>query len=464
MFKFKRKISIIFIMFLALSFTRVVIPKIAFADLSEWSFIRPVSISNYGEDLTNFQVSVELDTETLILDEKMNNDGGDIRFIDADGVTILNYWIESGMNTISTKIWIRIPAIPSGNKTIYIYYGNSSVSSQSNGDNVFDFFDDFLGNSIDIAKWTPICQSTDIISSVSDSKLRISGSHYGGWWGCEGNSGDSYESKIIYSLDTPFVIEWSINPAVLTRKSESRVDVHGDNKSIGYKELNEISCSWRDGTTSWVSNFSNFECGVYNPGYHRLKMINNGQYQEVIDNGISKVLTINGEPLGNNIKAYICAKASGGTVDLYADFVFVRKYASSEPTIIIGEEELNESIITAIIDINPNTLNLKSQGKYITSHIELSEEYNVNEINGATIHITKINGQNLESPLSIVGSSQIEDYDENGILDLMVKFDRQQLIDILEPGQVVITVTGELFSGKLFEGNNEIRVIDKGKK
>ena len=54
----------------------------------------------------------------------------------------------------------------------------------------------------------------------------------------------------------------------------------------------------------------------------------------------------------------------------------------------------------------------------------------------------------------------IGDHDNGGIPDLMVKFDRQNVIDILEPGdEVVITVAGELIDGTRFEGMDYIKVI-----
>jgi hypothetical protein len=60
----------------------------------------------------------------------MRSDCGDIRFTDSDGQTQLNYWIESGCNTSSTKIWVKVPSIPANStKTIYVYYGNSSATS-----------------------------------------------------------------------------------------------------------------------------------------------------------------------------------------------------------------------------------------------------------------------------------------------------------------------------------------------
>ena len=53
----------------------------------------------------------------------------------------------------------------------------------------------------------------------------------------------------------------------------------------------------------------------------------------------------------------------------------------------------------------------------------------------------------------------ISDHDNGGIPDLMVKFDRQNVIDILEPGdEVVIMIAGELIDGTRFEGMDYIKV------
>jgi len=70
----------------------------------------------------------------------MRSDGGDIRFTDSDGTTLLPYWVESGLNTANTRIWVLMPSIPSSSsKTIYMYYGNPSATSQSSSSAVFGF-------------------------------------------------------------------------------------------------------------------------------------------------------------------------------------------------------------------------------------------------------------------------------------------------------------------------------------
>ena len=121
---------------------------------SSWQYRRAITINNTSNSntLSNYQVLVTLDTASLISAGKMQSTGADIRFTDSDGLTSLSYWIESGINTSSTRIWVKVPSIPaSSTKTIYIYYGNPSATGLSNGDATFDFFDDFSVK--DTSKW-----------------------------------------------------------------------------------------------------------------------------------------------------------------------------------------------------------------------------------------------------------------------------------------------------------------------
>ena len=120
----------------------------------------------------------------------------------------------------------------------------------------------------------------------------------------------------------------------------------------------------------------------------------------------------------------------------------------------------NESI-PASIDIKPDTLNTKSKGKWITCYIELSDDYSVEDIDVVTL--TQCKSDPLYSPLAMVGPSEVGDHDDDGIPDLMVKFDRQELIPFLKVGDAELTVTGELVDGIPFEGSDTIRVIRPGK-
>ena len=114
-------------------------------------------------------------------------------------------------------------------------------------------------------------------------------------------------------------------------------------------------------------------------------------------------------------------------------------------------------IIEATVDFDPDTLNLKSKGKWVTCYIELPEGYDVNDINLETI---LLNGE-ISVELS---PSAIGDYDNDEIPDLMIKFSRESVQSILYIGdEIEITITGELNDDTEFEGTDEIKVIEPPK-
>ncbi|MBI4973060.1 DUF2341 domain-containing protein [Candidatus Roizmanbacteria bacterium] len=92
-----------------------------------WGYRQTVAITNSGVAQTDFQVQVTVDTATLITAGKMQSDCDDIRLTDVSG-KILPYWI-SNCNNASTKIWPKVPSIPTSGTIIYLYYGNPSAQS-----------------------------------------------------------------------------------------------------------------------------------------------------------------------------------------------------------------------------------------------------------------------------------------------------------------------------------------------
>jgi hypothetical protein len=108
---------------------------------ASWIYRKPIDINNTqnSNSLTDFQVLASIDTVSLITAGKMRSDCGDMRFADSDGLTLIDYWIESGTNSSDTKLWIKVPFIPANSTTIiYMYYGNPGATSVSNINNVFE--------------------------------------------------------------------------------------------------------------------------------------------------------------------------------------------------------------------------------------------------------------------------------------------------------------------------------------
>lgn len=107
--------------------------------LGGYSYRAVVATTNTSTNqLTNYPVSVAMNTALLITSGKLRSDCGDLRFTSSDGVTVLPYWIEKGCNTTTTKIWVTVPIIAASNTTVlYAYYGNPSTSSQASLQGIF---------------------------------------------------------------------------------------------------------------------------------------------------------------------------------------------------------------------------------------------------------------------------------------------------------------------------------------
>jgi hypothetical protein len=125
--------------------------------LSGWNYRRTVYVDNSfsSTPLTNFQIIIRLNTAYLIAQGKMRSDCGDIRVTDSSG-NLLPIWIDPDTkNTWNTKIYVKVPSIPANSVvTIYLFYGNPDATDVSDGNSVFDFFDDFSGTALDTNKWT----------------------------------------------------------------------------------------------------------------------------------------------------------------------------------------------------------------------------------------------------------------------------------------------------------------------
>jgi Tol biopolymer transport system component len=119
--------------------------------------------------------------------------------------------------------------------------------------------------------------------------------------------------------------------------------------------------------------------------------------------------------------------------------------------------------IPASIDFDPDTLNLKAGGKWVTVYIELPEGHNVADIDATTILLNNLVPAVTDSKYGWANEpeSYLMDHDSDGILERMVKFDKELVADVLPVGNnIMITVTGNV-GGTNFRGLDTIRVIDK---
>jgi len=112
--------------------------------------------------------------------------------------------------------------------------------------------------------------------------------------------------------------------------------------------------------------------------------------------------------------------------------------------------------VNRILNIDPDTLNLGSRGQWITAFIELPVGYSASQINVSSIRM-EIFEVEPDVP------TEVGDYNCNGVIDLMVKFNRAAVESFITSqgityGNVALTMTGKLFDGTPFEGTDIIFV------
>jgi len=158
-------------------------------------------------------------------------------------------------------------------------------------------------------------------------------------------------------------------------------------------------------------------------------------------------------------------------VDPSGDVVFVVDAPFSFGVGCVAVEYETIPVITATVDIDPQTLNLKSNGEFITAYIELPAGYNVADIDLTTVQLEGISAITDPKYSFVTYPSQyLVDHDGDGIMERMVKFDRETVRTHLtsEPDyeetpkfyDIILKVTGKI-AGTIFEGTDTIRVIKK---
>lgn len=119
---------------------------------------------------------------------------------------------------------------------------------------------------------------------------------------------------------------------------------------------------------------------------------------------------------------------------------------------VIDDFAYSETRLSIALDIDPNTLNLSSHARWITAYLE------PDGFQAADIDVSSLR---LEGSVpAVLKSAALGDHDADGIMELMVKFDRTELDPLLVLGSNELVVTGSRVTGETFEARDTIQVIN----
>jgi hypothetical protein len=285
-------------------------------------------LNNTGKNLAYYQKNFSVDTQSLIASGRMNVDGLDIRFVNSDGVTLLPFWNETKFNLANTKIWVNITSISNvTSTTVYMYYGNPSALSSSNGTATFEFFDDAESGTFS-KKW-----------------INVAG------------KGGSYSKDYAYS--GRYSIKNTGADALIASKSPGFKDAVFEANVMA----NNYSGMFTARTSATSKTYYGFRPRNAETNSAELNLLTRGAYillnsttssdnysvwadWKIIANG-SSITTYYNNNLRNSaqnssILSGLVGSRSGSylTNTIYLDNVRVRKYASSEPAYSFGAEEI----------------------------------------------------------------------------------------------------------------------------
>ena len=294
---------------------------------SSWQYRIPITITNTGSELSDYQVPVLLGSSFPW--SHANSYGSDIRFTANNGTTEIPYWIESWASLTSASIWVKVPLVAAGTTTtIYLYYGNSTASIASNGTNTFEFFDDFENG---LTKWTASSGTwTTLQATQQDGST---GSYVGQGEVASGNqvlqsigfTGTDYITEVYGRQNSGNC--WGLCTRA-TAFNDFYVSVLYDNHDA---ENNLYTYEWNSSTHPfWATAI-----GTINPNvWYKMTVkvfenniqvfINDYQWQDIQDSNNSSGM----------VALWVQATATAQFNDLR-----VRKYAAFEPSTIVGTEQ-----------------------------------------------------------------------------------------------------------------------------
>lgn len=292
---------------------------------SDWDYRKEITVNNTGSELTNYQVMFTVNRSsgtdsgtTVYLNGKCEEDYDDIRFVGADDTTAWDYWIESSSATVAT-IWVEVPSLPTGDTTGYLYYGNSGASAGSDGDATFPVFDHFLGSTLG-DEWTSTLGAglsiSDSIATMTNAATDQKGIYHDNSYG----TNYAFRAKAKYADAAWPEIGW-----------DRRL-------SGGGSEMVALTTNGNTHFTTYSSDGTPVSNNIvaFDANYHIFECIRNGSTSVIgyVDSSTATVSThipTNSMPLMVSVYADV----------IYVDWILLRKYTATEPTVSAwGSEEV----------------------------------------------------------------------------------------------------------------------------
>lgn len=309
------------------------------ADMGAWDYRKEITVNNTGAELINYQLKFTINRDTgsdsgftVYVDDKCEEDYDDIRFTTGEN-TLCDYWIESSSSSTAT-VWVEVPTIAAGDTTMYLYYHNSGASAVSNGDNTFPFFDDFPGTSLNTTKWDNLTGSGVSISNSIVKATASSNAEYG------------IQSK--NNLGTNIAIRARVYPHDYGNTSKIdrltfRLGQPGNYCIAFYSFVDVTYCKKYAHNLGGTLSATDI-LGGSSAWFIQEAKLGSSSAKYTVNNANEVVYSTN--YYGDSGKCALTAYASGAVIEM--DWILVRKYTATEPTVSAWGSEEDRIVVRSI--------------------------------------------------------------------------------------------------------------------
>jgi len=292
----------------------------------------------------------------------MKFDFSDIRFAQQNG-TICPYWIETYTSKISARVWIKVPSAKQGQ--IYLYYGNPSATSGSDGDATFLFFDDFNDNSLNSTKWTIVSGGGSATVLEQGSQLQI-----------RGDGSNRAYARTVSSFSAPYILEFS------AKKGENiETIVHWDGAFQGaYDLINTgyyapIFVSWVSPTVfqlskAWEDTKQSYSSSLDSNWHSYSVRLSSSGFTISLDG--TQILSTSDTYRTSGYIGF-SARETPNAINAYYDNVRVRKYGSPEPTLTLRQYGPRPDTTIIYYPFLPSPLGILPSGDFFDELIEFTQ-------------------------------------------------------------------------------------------
>jgi len=306
---------------------------------TEWSYRKIITISGSPGAGTEYQVLLKVGESSGVSGCDFHveghsgkfpsgtNDSGDLRFVDNDGTTFLNFWVEKVEGTLPNRVaycWVKINDNLDSDVDIYCYYGNPEAGNVSNGVATFDWFDDFSPDRHDwlvrAGTWSNVNGAKKGVhdgsadrNSLADDQISLSD------FVLEANVKSSVDGSLANIV---------VRAADTDNDSDDRIWIRFDQRPVGARHDGGFHLFENVAGSEFVRAYYDFEPTV--DQWYKIQVRFHGSSAEGYLDGTQRWSTTS---LSRTAAGYILLQVeyqSGH--DAWFDNIFVRKYAATEPS------------------------------------------------------------------------------------------------------------------------------------